>query len=576
MFGIAMCVWACFTADARQEGTMHATAPATDAAADRAAMPGGRRGLALLWLFCMLTALVLCALNLVRGELNQDEGWYLYAASQVREGRVPYIDFATTQGPVLPFVYALAYPAVERWGVAGGRAVTAGFGFASALLAVWLSRRLSGQTARSAAGLLAFALVAVNVYQSYFVTIVKTYALAALFLTAGFVALSYITGRRPHLAAALSGALLALAGGTRTSAFFALPAVFLALAAAERGASRVGLCRLWLTFAASATVATFLLFAPFMLFAPGGVWFALVEYHAGRSVGGPVQALAYKAGFVSRLVRDYFVPIGLWAFLLLYLLVFRRGRGPQRHDRCQPPLSAAVRTGAWGSVAAITLVHLMAPFPYDDYQVIVFPLFCAALAAAAVVTFRSTSRDPRTAAWALTGVVLLCAAAAFSSPQNESWFIGKRDRIWWPLKAEAPLARLRRAADRIRALAEPGDELLTQDPYLAVEAGLRLPEGLELGPFSYFPVWPREKAQAYHVLNRAMLLNLLATSKAPVAAFSGYGLAMYMPEVAELPPHEERALREVLEGRYRLVDTIENFGQAETTLRIYALRPGAD
>ena len=41
------------------------------------------------------------------GGLNQDEGWYLYAARLVGEGKLPYRDFFFTQGPVLPFIYSV-------------------------------------------------------------------------------------------------------------------------------------------------------------------------------------------------------------------------------------------------------------------------------------------------------------------------------------------------------------------------------------------------------------------------------------------------------------------------------------
>ena len=73
------------------------------------------------------------ALNLKWGDLNQDEGWYLYGARLVKEGRVPYRDFAFTQGPVMPYVYAHAQSWVDRWGVAGGRLVTGLLGLGGAL-----------------------------------------------------------------------------------------------------------------------------------------------------------------------------------------------------------------------------------------------------------------------------------------------------------------------------------------------------------------------------------------------------------------------------------------------------------
>ena len=63
----------------------------------------------------------LSAANLFLGDLNQDEGWYLYAAKQVAEGRMLYRDFMFTQGPGLPVVYGALFPIIGKWGVAGGR-----------------------------------------------------------------------------------------------------------------------------------------------------------------------------------------------------------------------------------------------------------------------------------------------------------------------------------------------------------------------------------------------------------------------------------------------------------------------
>ena len=39
-----------------------------------------------------------------RGLLNEDEGWYLYAARRIAEGAEPYRDFAFFQMPVYPRV----------------------------------------------------------------------------------------------------------------------------------------------------------------------------------------------------------------------------------------------------------------------------------------------------------------------------------------------------------------------------------------------------------------------------------------------------------------------------------------
>jgi len=94
-----------------------------------------------LWAATLLALLGLTAANLLLGDLNQDEGWYLYAARQVQAGQQPYRDFAFTQGPVFPAVYGALYGVVRRFGVAGGRALTALFGLGAVALAGWIAAR---------------------------------------------------------------------------------------------------------------------------------------------------------------------------------------------------------------------------------------------------------------------------------------------------------------------------------------------------------------------------------------------------------------------------------------------------
>ena len=92
---------------------------------------------------------------------------------------------------------------------------------------------------------------------------------------------------------------------------------------------------------------------------------------------------------------------------------------------------------------------------------------------------------------------------------------------------------------------------------------------MELGPFCYFPDWSREKATRIHVLNRDMMAELLAICDAPVAAFSGYGLAIRAPEIRALSRDEQQEVWTIVDARYGLDREIEPFGQAETTLRLY-------
>ncbi len=543
-----------------------------------------RGGSALLWAATLTAAALLSVMNLWRGALNQDEGWYLYAARLVAEGRHPYVDFATTQGPVMPHVYALANPLIARWGVAGGRAFTAVLGLLAAATASLLAWRIAPPNRRDSAAFLAFALAAVNVYQSYFTTIVKTYALAGLFLTAAFALLSCWPLRRGRMAAFGAGILLALAAGTRLSAGAALPAagaalVWAAFRARGRALTKSPAFHAALALGAGFALAALALFLPFALRAPQALWFALAEYHAGRQAGGGLVALAYKAGFASRVVQAYFVALALGAAAIVWGWRTRRNRPaglPEDHAESEPAARHAVAL----AIVAITVLHAAAPFPYDDYQAMAFPLLAAWVACALVraMAVGGTAAAPAAELKLRAFVLALCLASSFSSPINQDWFLARRDRIWWPLRTETPLRRLRNAGRLVRSLAaaRPGETLLTQDPYLAVESGLRLPDGMALGPFCYFPDWPREKAERRHVLNRDMLLETIASGQAPVAAFSGYGLAIRAPDIAPLSEAEQAELQAAVRRVYRLAAVVNDFGQADTVLRIYVRRDDAD
>ncbi len=532
-----------------------------------------KRLLQILWPIAIVATVVLASANIWFGELNQDEGWYLYSGRMVAEGQLPFIDFASTQGPVMAFVYAVAWPLVKISGLLGGRIFTAILGLLAAAGAAWLAYRVmlvsskkeDGTDAAGVAALMTFIFIGVNVYQSYFFVIVKTYALAGLLLVCSFLALSFCKGRRGYLMALLSGICMSLAVATRLSAIAVIPAVlliYIIYVLRGKGSSVHLKTAFWI--AIGALITGLLVFLPFLIKAPEATLFGLVEYHAGREVGGLFKVLAYKAGFLARLLNVYFVALGaLLVGGLVTWLTKKRGTA-------WSPLYMAI--GA--AVVAVTLLHFIAAFPYDDYQVMLFPLFAVFLS---IFLIRLLSRfmDLRTGARYSPLMVLLLVifvlnmTAAFASPIIQGWFIGERDRIWWPFKEKSSLALLRETAAEVRKGLAPDDLLLTQDTYLAVEAGVRVPHGLELGPFSYFPDWPREKTDACHVLNRTSLIELLEQSSAPIAALSGYSFAVGCPAVKELPVQEQVVLWEILERHYELNYTVDGFGQAGTRLEIF-------
>ncbi len=175
----------------------------------------------------------------------------------------------------------------------------------------------------------------------------------------------------------------------------------------------------------------------------------------------------------------------------------------------------------------------------------------------------------------LTVTWLICGLHAFSSPLAQGWFVAGRDRIWWRLREQSPIAQLQDMGKWVNELtfAEGGTELLTQDTYLAVQADLPVPHGLEMGPFSYYPDWTRERAEKIGVMNREMMIELLSTTtNASIAALSGYSLSIRSPEVEEISREDRMAFDEALNARYERVESVPGFGQAGTTLVLWRLQ----
>ena len=70
-----------------------------------------------------------------------------------------------------------------------------------------------------------------------------------------------------------------------------------------------------------------------------------------------------------------------------------------------------------------------------------------------------------------------------------------------------------------------------------------------------------------------MLLELLDETEAPMAAFSGYGLAIRSPQVSELSAERAAGCFGTRSNkRYEEIYEVPDFGQAFTTLRIFRLK----
>lgn len=457
----------------------------------------------------LAAAVVLGSAAVWMGSLNQDEGWYLYAANLVAGGKMPYRDFAFTQGPVLPYAYSLATGIWRSWGLLGARIFNLALGVLGIGVFCLFARRTKGSA------LVTFLLLGCNLYHLYYLAIPKTYALAALAVACAFYLLTY-----PSAAAIfLAGVCIGLGAGVRVSLLSLVP--FAGLGLLMCGRNRPKSHAFYLLLGAIVSLAA--VYGPFLLDPGARAGLAAAQlYHAARA-GFDVF---FVIGSVSRLVRWY-LPLMVAAVLFWF-------RPAERDARF---LMIAV-------LSAIA-TQMLAPFPYDDYQV---PLMGALAALASVAVPKEKTHV----------AMLLAFALAFGSPLLEKWSTDGQDRIWPLKKTNTELAQLRDAARDIEALDPGGKTLLTQDLYLAIETGREVPAGLEMGPFS--------------ILSHDEWIALLELSNCPVAAISGYTFAIDPPECTERKLDEQFEFLKVLKKRYDHKKRIERFGQNSTTLLLLKLK----
>ncbi len=508
---------------------------------------------------CLCVALGLAGFALVFGNLNHDEGWYLYAAQRVHEQIWPYRDFFFTQGPVMPVVYGALADLWSPFGIVGGRLMTLFFGVLGALMTALLAYRLAGKERGGVAALVAFSLVACNLYHVYFTTIPKTYGLAFLLIMSGYACLTMpmlTDSRKQQLLGALAGGfLLALAAGTRLSMGLLLAVTGCAFLITWR---KTQLSFFW--FGLGGAIGLALVYGPPLIFAHENFIFAQT-FHTARSG----HDLLFMAGSVSRSVRFY-LPVFALLGAIISLYLMRRNS----EEKADTMLSAWPLVWVCSGLA-VFLFQLLSPYPYDDYQVPIMGLFAAAAAVWTAQALPLQRLGPSCFA-----LCLFSWLSAFGSPLLQEWMVIGQDRFWVIKKETTDLQRLKQVAHMVRTYAKDDPYLLTQDAYLAVEAGKKVPPGFEMGPFSYFPELTDAEALRYHVLNKGRLQSVLKQAPTQVAALSGYAFAVRSPIMDEVPVEDQVLFDALIAERYDLLEQIPHFGQNYTPLRLYIRHAAED
>lgn len=493
---------------------------------------------------------------LLLAPLNQDEGWYLYAARLFGEGLLPHRDFFYTQGLALPAVYGTLWPLWAHLGVLGGRLLSALFALTGLFLAgEGVARLFPEGSERRLARLLLWALLGCGLYYVTFTAVPKAYALCTLIEAGAFAALGGITGReRLPLRAAFAGLMLGLLPGVRLSMGILLPVAGLWLLIRRRTLGDAP----WLAFGMTALVGLAVALGPELFMLPG--FLEAQRFHLMREpAAGPLLSIL---GSLSRLVRGMPLLAAATLGFCCFLPEAARALGRERF--------ASVLLWGFSSVI-LTAVHLAAPVPYDDYLV---PSLLPAAMAVATGLAALPSGDTFRRRFALLALLAAAVVGMGGAAVAEGWIVIRQDRFWLTVKEEPDILRLRRAAETVRSVTvEKGlpRVLWTQDIYLAVEAGMRVPRGLEMGPFGLTAAADAPDAP-WAPLRTDRLAETYA--EAGVAARSGYTFLLNAPRMTDLRQGGTRDA--LLDGLRRAfpedVAVFPDFGQQHTTLTV-AVKP---
>ncbi len=397
--------------------------------------------------------------------------------------------------PILDFAYFQApllpylYGAGQQW--APGILAGRLTAAACALAAGWIAVDWAGRLGgRAAAGWTAALLAACVYFVSHF-PLALTYGPAAFLLVAA--ARAAWSGR--IIAAVL---LATAAAGVRFSLAPCLPALAAyAYARSPRGPSRAPRLALACLPAAAGLLAAGLHLER--------VWFCLAGYHLdGAGAADRVRAVATSLGDAALLAAPLLVAAA----------------------------AARPRALVW-LLTALFAANLVPRTTAAYYQSVLVPLACV-LAGARLAAM------PARRGFAAVGLLLALQIRGVAG--NDV------------LAPPARLASLRDAGAELRALAGSGHaRVWTLAPAIAVEAGLDVLPGMEMGIFAVQPGWPRARCERFGVVNPEMLRDSIARGAAEVVVVTPL-------DAARLGGTEGPVLQ-ALRGRYRFAARWDDLGQ---------------
>ncbi len=469
------------------------------------------------------------------GQVNGDEGWYLYTSRLILQGALPYQDIAYTQMPLVAYIYGVAQ--IVQPSMYLGRITSIIVSFGTLLLAVATARRCAG----ARAGALTAFFFAAFAFGIYFNSIVKTYALVSFFFAATLFVLSLDLPETRKYPLAILFALASVMVRV-TAVVFAAPLLLYVLIAARRWTTRALVV---LECVAATALAGFFLLPDWQA-ARWGLFDSHLRHWAGAGISTQINFI------LSQRLTDIVQNFGLVLTLFIAAIYFAaRARGFARVLRDDLPIWIVVL-----GLGLFAAAHLPNGLWSVEYLV---PAMTAFLPIAAIVLARVYDAPEAQTRVLLQGILLgVLVLLPFSESIQHVDITGRR----------LPLAEVDEVAAYIARHSQPTDKVIALEALSAVVNARRSTlSGLTLAQFSA-QLMDAPTAQRLRVVNAAMLADAVRQKQARVIVLTerDFGL-LDSQDLAST-----NALRRALNQQYDLTMTMQLFGQYARPVYIYLLR----
>lgn len=485
--------------------------------------------------------------------IHHDEGWYLYASQLVYQGKLPYLDFAYFQSPLLPYVYGLIQ-CLTGPSVLAGRLTSLAFSVGVAGLVVLVARRLGGNLAAvvallcltSSADFVRVGSYANNVILGTFLAMLGTAWLLGDWSRRSVQALSTACWSLAVLARVSFAPALALVAGFilwhhRRHLKAAVPAI-------------VTPAILLLTGLGGLALVSFDRF-----------YFDIVAAQMNRR-----HQLDWGLNPATGVSNLELILVSALLYASAMIIIFTLGLiylWQSSHCRSQRSTRASQNQHLiWLVGLLIPVVYLPNVLPgdlYPTYLASPYPFAC--IVAGWLVAKKWAKRLPPLSLVGITGLAI--ALSIITSGLYLSVIVSWQN---------PGLNQLQELSTYIESISGPDSQLFTFETTLAANSGRAVAPGTAMSYFSYFPKFSIQRAAHYRVINDEMVSDQLAHRQADLVLLTDFDVHLFRQpanpshlEPVALTQSQLFDLFPELQGQYELAKTITDYGEWHNHLYIF-------